>query len=220
MATDGLNLSLEIDGKRQANAAKGLNRLGKKLGVTFQELTPIAKKEMLAILGSVREAMIQRHNTPWRAGQKLPEGARKGKLAKRSGGVKGIKVLVKGGTDSVTGWIQVPFPLSVHEKGAIVKKRKKLLAIPLPEALDSRGVPKKSGPRDWPNTFVAKSKKGSLLIFQRRGAKIIPLYVLKERVKIPARLGLGVTMATAAPLFVDRMFDTALRKLRATQAGV
>ncbi len=215
MPAPALKLSLEIDNKRFADARKGLNALSQRVGVAFEDLSPIARKELQNVLDTVKEAMRKRHSTPWQPFKRLPAGDRGGKLAKRSGkGLRGIRMRTQASSDEVTGWITVDFPMSVHEKGAIVRRKSKLLAIPLPAALDARGVPKKLGPRLWSNTFVAKSRKGNLLIFQRRGGKIIPLYALKEKVVIPARLGLGVTLQTAAPLFVDRVFNEALKKLR------
>ena len=64
------------------------------------------------------------------------------------------------------------------------------MTIPLDAALNANGTPKKKRARDWKDTFVAKSKRGNLIIFQKRGRRIVPLYVLKKRVRIPARLGL------------------------------
>jgi len=71
--------------------------------------------------------------------------------------------------------------------GVITPKNRSLLAIPLAAAKTSAGVPR-GGPRSFPNTFVAKSKAGNLLIFQKTGKDgITPLFVLKDRVTIPAR---------------------------------
>jgi hypothetical protein len=68
-------------------------------------------------------------------------------------------------------------------------------------------VPYRRSARDWDNTFVARSKKGNLIIFQRRGVQITPLYVLKTSVKIPARLGMGQTLNIGIPYFVERAMD-------------
>ena len=218
MAKEALRIAMEIDGKRYANAARGLNALAKNYAIAFKDLTPIAKKEMTDVLDSVKAAMRERHGTRWAAGVRLPSGKKTGKLATRSGkGLRGLHRKVTSSPTEVTGSVTVDFPMSVHEKGAIIRKKRKLLAIPLPAALTARGVPKKKGPRDWPNTFVAKSKKGNLLIFQKKGSKIIPLYVLKEKVRIPARLGLGETVKKAAPMFVERVFARAVKRL---QTGV
>lgn len=215
MAESAFRLDLDIGGKRYENAQLGLNALAAKSSAAILELSPIARREMVDILDTVVAAMRQRHSTRWRSGQRLPEGDRTGKLARRSGrGLNNLRPLIRGSTDDISGEITVPFPLSVHEDGATIRKKGKMLAIPLKAALDSRGRPLKRGPRAWRDTFVAKSRKGNLLIFQKRGREIIPLYVLKDQVKIPRRLGMGVTMDKAAPVYIERVFDKALASLK------
>ncbi len=80
--------------------------------------------------------------------------------------------------------------MGVHLEGATIRaKRSKYLTIPLPSACDRRGVPLKKSARDWPDTFVIKSKRGNLLIVQKQdNGSILPLYLLKSSVRIPARL--------------------------------
>ena len=73
--------------------------------------------------------------------------------------------------------------------GDIVPKAAKKLAIPLPAALTAAGVARGS-PRSFPDTFIQKSKAGNLLIFQKKGDGIVPLFALKDRVTIPPRLGM------------------------------
>ncbi len=215
MADSAFRLELDIGGQRYKNAQLGLNALAAKSQSAILELTPIAWREMVDILDTVVAAMRQRHSTRWRAGQRLPKGERTGKLARRSGrGLNNLRPAIRRRKDDVTGKIIVPFPLSVHEDGATIRKRGKMLAIPLPAALDSRGRPLKRGPRAWRDTFVAKSRKGNLLIFQKRAGEIIPLYVLKDQVKIPRRLGMGVTMDKAAPVYIERVFEKALASLK------
>ena len=207
--------SANIGGQRFENAQIGLNALAAKSEAAILELSPIAWREMVDILDTVVAAMRARHSTRWRAGQRLPEGNLTGKLARRSGrGLNQLRPAVRRRKDDVTGMIIVPFPLSVHEDGAVIRKKGKMLAIPLPAALDSRGRPLKRGPRAWRNTFVARSRKGNLLIFQKRGKDIIPLFVLKDQVKIPRRLGMGVTMDKAAPVYIERVFERALASLK------
>lgn len=217
MAETEFRLNLDVGGKRFENAALGLRFLAARSASAILDLTPIARREMIDILDTVVDAMQQRHSTRWRWGRRLPEGERQGKLAKRSGAsLRALKPKIKDRAEEVTGTIVVPFPLSVHETGATIRARGKLLAIPLEAALTSRGTPKKRGPRAWRNTFVARSRKGNLLIFQKKAGKIIPLYVLKDRVKIPRRLGLGITMDKAAPVYIERVFDKAVRQLAGT----
>jgi len=83
----------------------------------------------------------------------------------------------------------------------ITAKNKKFLTIPLPAAKTKAGLTKAPAPSDsvWGQTFVAKSKKGNLIIFGREKfvkgkragefkTKIVPLFLLKESVSIPARV--------------------------------
>jgi hypothetical protein len=117
---------------------------------------------------------------------------------------------------TVTGTIGSDLPYARIQEfgGTITPKKAKFLAIPLPAALNANGTPIKSSPRDWPNTFCAKSKAGNLLIFQRRGTQIVPLYVLKSSVYIPPRLGLKKTLDAGIPYFVERAMDQMVRNLQ------
>jgi hypothetical protein len=140
-------------------------------------------------------------------------------LAVRSGGAgKSIRdsVRVEGHSlKDVAGFIGGKFWLKTHEYGATIKvKNAKYLTIPLRAALSAQGVPLKQKAKDWPNTFIAKSKKGNLIIFQRRGADIVPLYVLKKEVKIPKRLGLGDTLRAGLPYFVDKSMAAMVKAIR------
>ncbi len=217
---DAFQLELELDGKRFGRAARGLGVLAQRMGVAVGDLTPIARQEIENVLDTVIAAMRQRHSKKWAPGQRLPTGDKTGQLARRSGrGIDNLEVVTTVSENTAEGRILVPFPLSVHETGATIRSRGKLLAIPLPAALDSNGIPKKPGPRAWRDTFVAKSRNGNLLIFQKKGLKITPLYVLKKRVRIPRRLGLGVTLTKAAPLFVDRLFLKAVQELKSVRVN-
>lgn len=215
MATNELVLELDFRNKRYKRAEVGLKAFSKTLEQNPAKLGPVLAKELKDFLDTVAEAMGQRHGNPWHPGARGPEGARTGRLFRRSGkGLQGIRdsVKVTGSTlETVQGFIGAPFPLSVHEVGAIVRaKRAKYLTIPLPDALNANGTPKKRSARQWANTFVQTSKKGNLIIFQTRGRKIVPLYLLKPMVKIPPRLGLGVTLNTGVPFFVERAMDRML----------
>ena len=198
------------------------------LGVSMRDMGPIARKELRDILDTVALAMDQRHRTPWsRTAFPGPKGVRRGKLFKRQGLLMrslAASVRVRGSTlENIQGEIGgAPTPkwAWVHEEGAVIKvKRARYLTIPLPAALTSQGLPKKKKARDWRNTFVAKSKAGNLLIFQKRGKSIVPLYVLKKQVRIPRRLGLGATLKKAAPVFVDRVFDRMVKAMVKATGG-
>ena len=116
--------------------------------------------------------------------------------------------------DEITGQIGGSMNAAVQEFGTtITSKTAKYLTVPLPAALDSKGVPRKKNAREWDNTFVAQSKAGNLIIFQREGAKIVPLYVLKSSVTIPPRLGMRKTLDAGIPYFVEWAMDALVREL-------
>ncbi len=210
-----MKLGFQFRGKRFDSAAAGLNAFSNKLAKSVKDFNPVIQREMRNMLDTVVDALRQRHSTSWQPNQKLPSGAKTGRLAKRSGKMladieKSIKVSGMGLTE-IRGEIAGP---RIHEQGGRIRPKGKFLAIPLPAALNANGTPKKRRARDWRNTFVTKSKRGNLLIFQKKGAgKIVPLYVLKTTVLIPQRLGLNATLEAAAPVFVDRVFNALLRQI-------
>lgn len=92
----------------------------------------------------------------------------------------------------------------IQEYGGEVRPIKaKWLTIPLDAALGARGIPKRSGPRAYDDGFFFTSKKGSLIFAvskvvgrgKNKRTDIVPLYVLKKSVTIPARFGLRQTWA-------------------------
>lgn len=76
----------------------------------------------------------------------------------------------------------------IHEFGGVITpKRAQWLTIPLPAAMTPAGVPRGRA-RDFPDTFIAKSQEGDLVIFQRKADdEVTPLFVLRKKVTIPAR---------------------------------
>ncbi|MCK4660863.1 MAG: hypothetical protein KAV82_15190, partial [Phycisphaerae bacterium] len=91
---------------------------------------------------------------------------------------------------------------AIHERGGVIRpKNAKALAIPLPAARGPGGKPRyPGGPREaarkHPNMFMLKQKgKPPLLCYAKRvrgkaGGKVselVPLFVLKKSVKVPAR---------------------------------
>jgi len=95
----------------------------------------------------------------------------------------------------------------------IVPLTAKMLAIPLPGAMDSSGTAKGS-PRDaaiFGQTFLAKSRAGNLIIFGKlnyvRGKKagqakgdVVPLFVLKNSVDVPVTVTTESLRAYAQPI--------------------
>lgn len=206
-----IEFGFEFRGKRWNDAQRGLEYFAKNLSQGTTKLGPVVGRQLQFMLDAVVSAMEQRHGNPWPA--TTPTS-----LSVRSGaGLKSIKDSVKiiGSTlNDIRGEIGAGFPMSVHENGAIIRAKKaKYLTIPLPAALDSHGLPLKKSARDWDNTFVAKSRKGNLLIFRKELSKIVPLYVLKKEVKIPPRLGLEKTIRAGIPYFVDKTMQAMVAEL-------
>ncbi len=88
---------------------------------------------------------------------------------------------------------------NIHETGGtITPKNVKWLTIPLQSALTPAGVPRGKA-KDFDNTFFAWSKANNLLLFQRQGKNVIPLFVLKKSVTIPARRYMSKTAEEVMP---------------------
>lgn len=107
----------------------------------------------------------------------------------------------------------------IHEDGGtITPKKAKWLTIPLEAALTPSGVPKKASAREWKNTFVGKSKGGALIIFQKVGKKtLVPLYVLKKSVRIPARHYMSETLEASKNYFLMAVRGSIERSLNGEQ---
>jgi len=139
----------------------------------------------------------------------LTGGTTRTKLAVRSGRLRAsIKpARVKTTRTTVTGGINVGTvygPTHFGKRGSkttiVPKAGKKFLTIPTKFAKTPSGVSRGSALSGmWGETFVARSKKGNLLIFGKRvgqrGAsagqargKIVPLFLLVKKVQIPARV--------------------------------
>lgn len=138
----------------------------------------------------------------------LTGGTTETRLRVRSGRLRGsvipLKTEVK--SDRVEGGVSIGTTYGrVHfgpkgQKTKIVPKKGKYLTIPLPAAMTRAGVAKggaKSG--QWGDTFIAKSKAGNLIIFGKRRimkdkkegelrGQVVPLFVLKKSVTVPARV--------------------------------
>jgi len=75
---------------------------------------------------------------------------------------------------------EVDYAAIHHYGGTIRPKKKKFLTIPFPGGPADKRVPLRAA--DFADTFVAKG-----IIFQKRGEDIVPLFILKKSVEIPAR---------------------------------
>jgi hypothetical protein len=206
-----VGFEFEFRNRRFREAQKGLEFLADELETQAKKVAPALVRELRAFLGAVTKALRERHSEKWQPGGS-PEDA----LYRRTGGgIRGIKRKVRGRTlNTVVGEMVIPFPLSVHEEGAVITARNaRFLTIPLPAALDNRGVPLRPKARDWDSTFVQRSKRGNLLIFRRVGAGIVPLYLLKPQVTIPPRLGAKKTLDAGLDFFVDSAIDAMAKEI-------
>lgn len=203
--------SLEYKNKRYQQAERGLMAFANDLNKSPQLAVPILRTELYKYLKRIETALRKKHGSPWPATGSDSLSKRSGKSLESIG----ASIAVSGASiNSVVGKIGGADHLSIHEDGGTVKaKNKSYLAIPLAAALDSNGVPKKTSPRDWTNTFVKRSKKGNLIIFQKVGTSLTPLYVLKKTVYIKPRLGMAKALAAGLPLFVDLTMDKIVKEL-------
>ncbi len=205
-------INFQFRNKRFKDASIGLNAFADKLGKGIERAGPGLSKEMRKYLEGVAQVLANRHGNPW------PKGTTDQNLSRRSGkalrSIRSSIRVVGRKVNEIQGEIGGVFYLKTHEQGATIRaKKSKFLTIPLPAALNKNGTPRVKKARDWDNTFVAKSKKGNLIIFQKRGKKIVPLYVLKTQVRIPKRLGMERTLKAGIPIFVDRAMDRMLKEL-------
>ena len=212
---EAYSIEFEFRNQRYQNAELGLKAFSEAVLKDWDGSAKVLSKELRDFLDQVANALAGRHSGGW------PGGTTPQTLSRRSGALttailKSVEVLGRT-METVEGHIGAPgVPYAgIQEAGGTIKaKSGKFLCIPLPSALDSQGLPLKSSPRDWPNTFCARSKAGNLLIFQRRGTSVIPLYVLKDSVTIPPRLGMRKTLDAGLPYFVERAMDEMVRSIR------
>ena len=171
-------------------------------------------QDLMKALQRVAKGLADKHGTPWTPGEQTGDT-----LHARSGkGMASIaqSIRVSGSTlDALTGSIDTG-DMTIHETGGTITARNsKYLAIPLPDALDARGLPIMPSARDWPGTFVQRSRAGNLIIFQRKGRRIIPLYVLKPSVTIRPRLRMEEAVQGEMPWFQERLIDALVKEFEA-----
>lgn len=203
MAVFSVETALLYKNQMYSDASRGMQILREDFEAAARRIQPMLALELRRHLQSTAQLLAQRHSGSW------PGGTTATTLSRRSGEAmdslkKGVRVT--SGVAGVEGSMSGAFYLTIHEYGGTIRAtRAQYLTIPLREALNSNGTPKKRSAREWNNTFVGQSKKGNLIIFQKRGRLIVPLYVLKKEVKIKARLGLRQAQADAMDEFVDRV---------------
>jgi hypothetical protein len=190
---------------------------------TPDQLAAALAKVPSAILRAFDHAM-RRHVRGFLQGTLVKErlSGRPG-LINRQGasGLRGSFNFVVTGEQSLGSWSVIEYTTSkyarIHELGGtVVPKKGQWLTIPLPAARTAAGVSR--GPaRSFPNTFFKMSKAGNLILFQKDGKKLIPLYVLKKSITIPAgRLGFKATHDADLP----KRYDVLLRSVKGALDGM
>lgn len=195
-----LNIGLLYKNVLYSDANVGLQALHRQFEHAAQRIKPILRTELTRHLQKTVQLIASRNSTAW------PGGTTETTISRRSGAAmqslkEGIRVV--DGVVGPTGYMYGVFYLYVQEYGGTMRAKKaQYMTIPLPEALTSQGLPKKQNAREWNNTFVGQTRAGNLIIFQRRGRQIVPLYVLKKEVRVRPRLGLRKAQADAMDAFI------------------
>lgn len=207
--TTGMTLRDPRTGREFSDVVAGINTMATRIDGGLDRSARVISAEFFRYMKRVSQALFRKHS------QAYPGGTTGDTLSTRSGA--GIAGIVRGvrttgspaNLNSIAVTMAIPGTMAIHEDGAVIRRRAggPLLTIPLPAALDERGIPLRLRARDWENTFVAESRRGNLIIFQRRGRNIVPLYVLKEEVTIPARLGAEDEIAKGLSRFERRILD-------------
>jgi hypothetical protein len=200
MASLATDFSLLYKNVVYSDANVGLQMLRRNFEVAAQRIKPILRAELTRHLQKTVQLIASKNSQPW------PGGTTSTSISMRSGeAMQSLKqgVQVTDGAVGPTGYMYGVFYLFVHEYGGTMRaKRAQYMTIPLPAALNSDGTPKKRNAREWNNTFVGESKAGNLIIFERHGREVVPLYVLKKEVRVRARLGLRKAQEDAMDVFI------------------
>ena len=203
-----MSIYVEIDGRSYTDIERGFLDMMARFERGLNESGQAVAQEFQEAMQEVAREMVRRHSRGWN-GRLINDRA---DLQRRSGeGLRSLlrSVRVSEGTlvDEVSASISGG-ALSRHEtENVTVARRSRYLTIPLPAALDSRGVELKRRARDWQNTFVRRSRRGNLIIFQRTARGPVPLYLLKTRTRSQPRLGLGVVVDRSLPWWEQRVAD-------------
>ena len=206
MANKRLSIGLQFKGRTYTDAGAGFREVIDSLNKVWTGSPRLVQDAMREYLDGVAQALAQRHSQPW------PGGTSETTLSTRSGRL--VQMLAKSvrvdgrSLTTITGKIVIPAKYAIHETGGtLTPSGAQYLTIPLDAALTSSGTPRRKSARSWKDTFVARSRAGNLIIFQKRGAVTVPLYVLKPSVKLPPRLGVEDTLKEKFPYFLERLAD-------------
>lgn len=200
-------------GRRNYNRlSDAYQSLAVRIGEGFEAFTGRVEGILREHLDAVIEEVTARNSGAW------PGGTTDTSLSMRSGeGINQIhQAAFKTGRKlkNLSTGFRLEGYMAVHETGGTISGKGKMLTIPLPPALNANGTPKRKSAREWENTFIGRSTKGNLLIFQREGASITPLYILKPQVTIKPRLGLRDTFSRTLPYYVDKVVDALAEEMQ------
>jgi len=166
----------------------------------------IVQEESDAALTRMREEHFQ----PYPGGER-PWLMRQGnRLFRRSGGTAAsLRVVVQGSPNQIRARFSMTGPgVQTQEYGRAFSVRSGMMAIPVGDQLDARGVRRFSGPAEarshWTlfrrgNSLMGRLKHESPSIAARRQ------FVLKRTVSIPARPVVGPEVQTAAERIMERL---------------
>jgi len=201
-----LDLGLRVGSRFYPRASDGFAALGRELNEAEKRLPAKLRDELRKHLQLISQQLAAKHSGAY------PGGTSSNSLSSRSGNL--VRSLKEGmrvsGTSiaNITATITGTSYMFIHEYGGTLRPtRAQYLTIPLPAALNPDGTPKYVSARQWNNTFVGESKRGNLLVFQRRGRNIVPLYVLKKEVKIAARLGMREAISSGLDAYMLSLVD-------------
>jgi hypothetical protein len=210
-----IGLSVSYGNKRFRDAQIGLYAMADSLGKSMDDFAQVLSREMRIFVNAELDKLAAKHSGPTTTDTAL--ATRTGALVRalQSGG----KVHDAAKLADVYGEISLPGKNRIHEYGGtITPKEGEYLFIPLPAALNADGTPKRRNPRQWKSTFIAESRAGNLILFQRVGRKLTPLYALKKQVRVRPRLGLVSQIKSDFPQFADRalaaLFDALTKDLK------
>lgn len=203
-------LTLTTRNRTYERASEGLRAVGDAMKRHPEQLGLMVNKEMAKFLRSNLETLAKRHSTQFSGGTRTDSLSRRtGELVRRlpdAAKVTGNRI------QNVEGRVSLPKRYAIHERGGVIKpKGSKYVFIPLPEALDPSGKPKQ--PKSFKNTFLAESRTGNILLFQKQGrGQLVPLYLLRKQVRIPPRLGMGDSLKRGIPAFVNAVMDRTIEQ--------
>lgn len=203
-----MSVTVEIDGRSYTDIERAIQNMMGRLERGIAESGAKVSAELRNSLHGVAAEMAQRHSRRWN-GRLINDSEN---LQRRSG--EGLRSLLRSVRSEPVRHLEdveasiSGAGLSFHENDNVtVARRSRYLTIPLPAALDSRGVEIKRSAREWTNTFVRRSRRGNLLIFARTSRGPVPLYLLKQRTVSPARLRLGMVIDRSLPWWEQRLAD-------------